>query len=168
MNKLKIFLILTGYQATWLACVFGSTEKYFHFFGLYMGIFFIFIYFFMHKQKIKLLKIILLISVPGYFFDSSMVYLNIYQFNNYYNFGLLPIWMLVLWPSFSILFDKVFVFFKNYKLIGILSSGILGPITYYVGSPIDLITINNLSLFIILMFIFWILLFIYYLEFILK
>ena len=38
MNRSKVFLTLTGYQLTWLACVFG--ENYFSqpFLGLYIGI----------------------------------------------------------------------------------------------------------------------------------
>ena len=57
--------------------------------------------------------------------------------------------MVVLWPSFASLFDEVFVFLSKYKLIAILLSAVLGPLTYYSGSPLGLIDINNLLLFFI-------------------
>ena len=81
--------------------------------------------------------------------------------------GFLPVWMLVLWPSFASLFDEVFVFLSRYKLIAILLSGILGPLTYFSGSPLGIININQLTLFFILMIVFWILLMLFYLNFLL-
>ena len=128
MNKVKIFLTLTGYQITWLACVFGEKNFNQPLLGLSFGLFFIIIYFYYSINKKQLLKTILLISLPGYFFDTFMIYLSIYKFNAILNIGFLPIWMLVLWPSFAILFDEILVFFKNYKLIGILLSGLLVPV----------------------------------------
>ena len=168
MNKVKIFLTLTGYQITWLACVFGEKNFNQPLLGLSFGLFFIIIYFYYSINKKQLLKTILLISLPGYFFDTFMIYLSIYKFNAILNIGFLPIWMLVLWPSFAILFDEILVFFKNYKLIGILLSGLLGPITYYLGAPLGLILINDLLLFFFLMISFWSLLMFFYLNLILK
>jgi len=64
--------------------------------------------------------------------------------------------MLVLWPSFATLFDEVFVFLSKYKLIALLLSAFLVPLTYYSGSPLGLIDINRLFLFFIFMTTFWI------------
>ena len=168
MQKLKVFLVLTGYQITWLACVFGETNFSYPMLGLWVGIIFVLTYFYFNLNKSKFIKISLLISVPGYIFDSLMVYFQIYDFETTVNLGTLPLWMIVLWLSFSTLFDEILTFFKSYKISGIILSGILGPITYYLGEPIGVIKIYNFQAFIILMILFWIFLMVYYLNYILK
>ena len=96
-----------------------------------------------------------------------MVYFKIYEFNDQILLGTLPIWMITLWLSFSTLFDEILFFLKNYKILGLFLS-LLGPLTYYLGVPIGIINISNLQLFITFMVIFWILLMLFYLEYILK
>ena len=76
--------------------------------------------------------------------------------------------MLILWPSFAVLFNEVFNFLEKYKLLAIILSSFLGPLTYYAGSPLGLLTINNLYLFIISMVFFWIMIMVYYLYYLLN
>ena len=168
MHKLKIFLVLTGYQITWLSCVFGETNFSNPMLGLWFGIIFLVTYFYFSHNKQKYIKVSLLISVPGYFFDTFMVYFQIYDFENTAKLGTLPLWMIVLWLSFSTLFDEILVFFKNYKILGIFLSGILGPLTYYLGEPIGIINIYNFQVFFISMIFFWMILMIYYLNYVIK
>ena len=108
------------------------------------------------------------IAIVGYLFDSILVIFKIYNFESSLYFGWLPIWMLVLWLSFATLFDEVFVFLSRYKLIAISLSAVLGPLTYYLGSPLGIININKLSFFFILMIIFWTFLMFFYLNYLLK
>ncbi len=168
MSKTKIFLTLTGYQLTWLACVFGDKNFDQPLLGIYLGALYLVVYFYFNKNKFKFLKISLSISIPGYFFDSLMVYYSIYEFNVSLIIGVLPAWMLILWLSFSTLFDEILTIFKKYKIIGIILSGFLAPLTYYAGEPIGVISISNIWLFFSIMIIFWVLLMIYYLFFVLK
>ena len=166
MNKLKIFIILTGYQFTWLACVFG--EKYFLNLGIYIGLIYLALYLYFSKNKKRSLLICFLIAIPGYLFDSMMIYLSIYQFNSSEVIGMLPSWMIILWLSFSTLFDEILVVFKKYQFLGIIFSIILGPFTYYLGEPIGIILINQFLFFFTFMILFWFLLMIYYQRIILK
>ena len=168
MSKIKIFLTLTGYQITWLACVFGQHKLNQPMLGIYIGPLYLLIFFYFNKNKIKFLKLSLYISVPGYTFDTFMVYFSIYEFHTSFIIGTIPSWMIILWLSFSTLFDEILIIFKKYKFVGIVLSAILGPLTYYLGEPIGIISINNLLSFFILMTAFWILLMFYYLEFILR
>ncbi len=168
MNKLKVFFTLTGYQLTWLACVFGENKFNEPLLGIYLGSIYLLFYFYINSNKLNFIKISLLIAVPGYCFDTIMVFSSIYEFNSSIILGTLPAWMIILWLSFSTLFDEILILFKNYKLTGIILSGILGPLTYFLGQPIGIIAINNLVLFFIIMVIFWMLLMYYYLNIILK
>ena len=168
MSKIKIFLILSGYQLTWLMCVFG--ELWYNSFlpGLICGLLFLTICFMNSDNKRKTLLIVFLISLVGYLFDTFVVFFEIYKFKTSLSIGVLPIWMLVLWPSFAILFDEILMFLSKYKVMAVLLSSILGPLTYFAGSPLGLININNLFLFITLMIVFWAILMIFYLNYIVK
>ena len=168
MSKLKIFLTLSGYQITWMLCVFGELIYDSFIPGLLGGIIFILVSFLYSNNKKKLISILILISIPGYLFDSILVFFEVYEFQTSSYFYFLPVWMLILWPSFAILFYKVFAFLSNYKILAVLLSGILGPLAYYSGSPLGLIVINKFYIFFFLMIIFWILLMLYYLNFLLK
>ena len=168
MSKKKIFFTLTGYQLTWMACVFSEKQFSKDILGVIVGILFLLLYFYYSKNKLKFIKISLLIAIPGYVFDSVLVFFSIYEFNTPLIFGYLPLWMIVLWLSFSTLFDEILIFLKNYTLPGVILSCFLGPLTYYLGKPIGIITIYNLSLFFFLMTLFWAMLMFYYLKFVLK
>ena len=168
MSKIKFFLILSGYQLTWLICVFGELLYQSSLPGLISGIIFLLLFFINSENKKRSFNIIFFISIVGYLFDSILVNLEIYDFNTSLNVGVLPIWMLVLWPSFASLFDEVLVFLSKYKLIALMLSGSLGPLTYYSGSPLGLIDINNYIFFFILMIFFWIFLMLFYLNFLLR
>ena len=168
MSKIKIFLMLSGYQLTWLMCVFG--ELWYNSFlpGLICGILFLFICYVNSDNKNKTIQIVLSISILGYLFDTILVFFEIYNFQTSLYIGVLPIWMIVLWPSFAILFDEILIFLSKYKIIAVILSSILGPLTYFAGSPLGLININNLFLFFVLMVFFWAILMIFYLNYIIK
>ena len=168
MSKLGVFFTLTGYQLTWLACAFSENKFAQPAGGVYVGVILLFLYLYFCKNKIRFLKIAFLISIPGYLFDSLMVYFSIYKFNTSFVIGTLPIWMPILWLSFSTLFDEILVFFQKIKLIGICLSGLLGPLTYYLAETLNVLSINNIILFVILMVVYWSLLMIFYLNYILN
>jgi len=168
MSKIKIFLILSGYQLTWLMCVFGELLYNSFLPGLICGILFLLICYVDSVNKNKTIQTVLSISIMGYSFDTVLVFFEIYNFQTSLYVGVLPIWMIVLWPSFAILFDEILMFLSKYKIIAVILSSILGPLTYFAGSPLGLININNLFLFITLMIVFWAILMIFYLNYIVK
>ncbi|MDC0161910.1 DUF2878 domain-containing protein [bacterium] len=168
MSKIKIFLMLSGYQLTWLMCVFGELLYNSFFPGLICGLIFLTICFIKSDNRNKTILTVFLISIIGYLFDTSLVFFEIYNFKTSLYIGLLPIWMIVLWPSFAILFDEVFTFLKKYKIPAVILSSILGPLTYFSGEPLGLIYINKIFVFFILMVIFWSALMIFYLSFLVK
>ena len=168
MSKIKIFLMLSGYQLTWLMCVFGELLYNSFLPGLICGLLFLTICFINSNNKKKTIQTVLLISILGYLFDTILVFYEIYNFKTSLYIGVLPIWMIVLWPSFAILFDEILIFLSKYKIIAVILSSILGPLTYFAGSPLGLININNLVVFFILMIVFWAILMIFYLNYILK
>ena len=149
-------------------CVFGELLYNSFLPGLICGILFLLICYVDSVNKNKTIQTVLSISIMGYSFDTILVFVEIYNFQTSLYFGVLPIWMIVLWPSFAILFDEVLRFLSKFKFVAVLLSGILGPLTYYAGSPLELININNMFLFFVLMFIFWLGLMYYYVNYLVK
>ena len=160
--------MFAGYQLTWVMCVFGELLDNSFLPGLICCILFLLICYVNSDNKNKTIQIVLLISIIGYLFDTFLVFFEIYNFQTSLYLGLLPIWMIVLWPSFAILFDEILIFLSKYKIIAVILSSILGPLTYFAGSPLGLININNLLLFFALMIFFWAILMIFYLNYIIK
>jgi len=166
MHRLPNLLTIIGFKITWISCVFG--EVYINsFFGFLVGLIFLFLFFLYQNNRLNTLKLILLFSIPGYIFDSSLNYFGLYKINSEVNFFLLPIWFIVLWPSFSCLLVKVFIFFKNYKLAAFISGFIFGPITYYAGISMNLAKAQGYESF-LLIGIFWGLMMLFYSYYDLK
>ena len=168
MRNSKFFLIGLCYQLSLLMCVLGDLWYNSFIPVLICGLLFLAICLVKSDNIKKTIQIVFLISFIGYLFDTSLVFFEIYNFQTSLYIGVLPIWMLVLWPSFAILFDEILIFLSKHKIIAVILSSILGPLTYFAGSPLGLITINNLFLFFILMIVFWAILMIFYLNYIIK
>ena len=91
----------------------------------------------------------------GYLFDSILSYNKIYFINSNLTIGYLPIWFLVLWPSFVTLFVNILNFLKNRPIFAFLIGSIFGPTTYYLGIPLNLAHSENLLFAMLIMFLFW-------------
>ena len=153
MLKFNKIFTLIGFKITWMSCVMG--EVYINsWFGFIVGIIFLSFYFLFENKKIEALKLILILSFIGYFFDSVLSNLNIYYIDAHTNFLFLPIWFLVLWPSFSCLLIKCFAFLKNKYLLSFVIGGFFGPLTYYIGITSGLANYSGKISF-MLMSLFW-------------
>ena len=154
MNKLNIFLILLGFQLTWMSCVLG--EIYFNsYFGLIVGIFYLLFFFYFNKNKRSAFRVILIFSFIGYGFDSLIVYFNIYNINSDTVVLFLPIWFIALWPSFATLFVDLLIFLKDKKLLSIFLGITFAPPTYYLGIPLGIAYSNNIFIMFFVMVVFW-------------
>ena len=150
----KFFFILTGFQITWFACVLG--ELYFNsIIGLITGIIYLSIFFYFQKDKKRSLKICIIFSSIGYFFDTIISYYNIYVVKADIIFLSLPIWFLILWPSFSTLLVDILCFFKKRVFLAIISGIFISPSTYYFGYSLGLAEVSNFYFSFFLMAIFW-------------
>ena len=154
INPRNIFLTLLGFQITWLFCVFGEYYKI-SFLGLMVGILYLLIFFYFNSNRIQSLKICLIFSSIGYLFDSIMGYSELFIFKSNNIIGYLPIWFLVLWPSFTTLFVNVLLFIKNYPIVAFIMGALLAPPTYYLGIPLGIAQSNNILFAMIVMVIFW-------------
>ena len=142
MLKKENIYTLIGFKLTWTSCVFG--EIYISsWFGFSIGIFYLMIFFILQNEKKRSFSIILIFSLLGYTFDSILSYLDIYKINADNNFLFLPIWFLVLWPSFSSLFVNILVFLKQKTFLSIFLGFVIGPMSYYAGLKLGLANVNS-------------------------
>jgi len=153
-NLFKIFLILTGFQITWLACVIGEIyDDYIY--GIISGFIYLATYFLLIENKKNLIYIFVFFSIPGYFYDSYMSYVKYYYFNSELNLGFLPVWFIVLWMGFGTLLHSVFTFLENKLLLSFILGIIIGPITYYSGVILNIAISKNLNLYLVFTALFW-------------
>lgn len=157
----QIFLILTGFQITWIACVFGEFYNN-SFIGVIIGIIYLIIYFFFIQNKINYIKFCFLFSLIGYSFDSLMAYKGYYYIKSDKILGYLPLWLIVLWPSFTTILYSVFNFLENKIILSFIIGIVIGPITYYSGIFLDISFSKNLFFYFMLLSIFWGLLLVFY------
>ena len=151
---MRIFLILLGFQITWLACVLGEYFNY-PWLGIVVGLVYLILFFLNIDNKSFALKTIIIFSVPGYIFDSSIQAINIYKIESDLIVGFLPAWMLILWPTFTTLFVEVLNFLKTRPILSIFLGIIFGPGAYYAGVPFGIASYTNLILGLGVMAIFW-------------
>jgi len=153
LNIRSIFFTLTGFQITWLCCVFGEYYN-FNFLGLIVGILYLTIFFYFNNS-LNVLKMCFIFSIIGYLFDSFLGITGLLVFKSEIIIGYLPIWFLVLWPSFVTLFVNILNFLKNRPIFAFLVGSIFGPTTYYLGIPLNLAHSENLLFAMLIMFLFW-------------
>ncbi|MAV82654.1 MAG: hypothetical protein CMI90_04235 [Pelagibacteraceae bacterium] len=164
MNFKKIFIILSGFQLTWLSCIFG---QYFSIplLGVFIGILYLLFFFYLNKDRKNTLKIIIFISLIGCIFDNLLSFFGIFVINSKYTLIYIPIWLIILWLCFSSLFVEVFLFLKNRPIISFLLGFFLVPPTYYVGIVLNIANSSSLITAMSLMAFFWGLLFFFYSKF---
>ena len=154
ISKKNIFLTLCGFEIIWFACVIGD-YKGFPSLGIILGLIYLALFFYFAKNRDKAIKVCLKYSVLGIIFDSFLSYSELYVINSSFMFGLIPIWLVILWISFSTLFVDILIFLKKRPLISFLAGTILVPPTYYVGIALDIARSSNLSFAMVTMAIFW-------------
>jgi len=154
VNAKNIFFTLLGYQLTWIFCVFG---EYYNIplAGFVMGVLYLIIFFYSINYKLRALKICFVFSVIGYLFDSILGFSELFIIKSSIIVGYLPIWFLILWPSFTTLFINILSFLKNRPILAFFMGSLLAPPTYYLGIPLGIAKSSNLSLAITMMVIFW-------------
>ena len=150
----NIFLTLLGYQLTWLFCVFGEYYN-FSLVGLIIGILYLGIFFYFIEYKLRALKICFIFSLIGYLFDSILGFSELFTIESNIKVGYLPVWFLILWPSFSTLFVNIFSFLKNRPILAFLMGSIFAPPTYYLGIPLGIAETSNILLAMTVMVVFW-------------
>ena len=150
----KFFFVLLGYQLTWFFCVFGEYYDE-SLSGLVVGFIYLSFFFYFITNKLKALKIWFIISVIGYTFDSCLGFIEVFKIKSNIIVGYLPIWFLILWPSFSTLFVDVLSFLKNRPILAFLLGSTFAPSTYYLGIPLGIAQSNNIFLALTIMIIFW-------------
>ena len=150
----KIFLTLTGYQLTWISCVVGEYND-FSYIGIVIGMSYLMLFFYYSSDMIKSLKKCSLIFILGYTFDTILAYKGLFIIKSDLIFGFLPIWMIILWFSFSTLFVDILDILKNRYKVSFLIGFFIGPLTYYLGITIDIAKSSNLYLTMLIMAFFW-------------
>ena len=154
ISKKNIFLTLCGFEMTWFACVIGEYKGY-PSLGIIIGLIYLTLFFYFAKDRAKAINVCIKYSILGIIFDSFLSYSELYVINSRFMSGFIPIWLVVLWISFTTLFVDILIFLKKRRYVSFLAGILLVPPTYYVGIAINIAKSNNIFLTILTMAIFW-------------
>ena len=132
ISKKNIFLTLCGFEITWFACVIGDYKDY-PSLGIIIGLIYLTLFFYFAKDRTKAINICIKYSILGIIFDSFLSYSELYVINSSFMFGFIPIWLVVLWISFTTLFVDILIFLKKRRFISFLAGFLLVPPTYYLS-----------------------------------
>ena len=163
MPSLHNSFTLIGFKLTWIACILG--EIYINsWFGFFIGILFLMVFFYFEKNKLRSLNIVLIFATLGYCWDSLLSYFNLYVVDATINFLFLPLWFIVLWPCLCCLFVNIFQFFQKQVILSSFIGSTIVTLTYYGGLSLGLVNVSNYLVF-LLIYIFWFLLIFFYSKF---
>jgi hypothetical protein len=150
----NIFLTLCGFELTWFTCVIGEYKDLSNI-GIIVGLIYLAVFFYFVADRSESLKICAKFSFIGIFFDSFLSYSELLVINSNYKIGFIPLWLVILWLSFSTLFIEILSFLSQKPIIAFLGGFALVPPTYYLGIVLNIATSSNIFLAMTIMAIFW-------------
>ncbi len=139
------FLIFNfiGLQVTWAACAYGATHSL-PLLGLYVGLAYVFPHFYLSKQRVRDLKIMLIIAVIGITLDIILTKLNILSFPNISNTFLpIPAWLMALWLVFSLMVPYSLYWLGNNLKIAAIAGAMGGSFSYFLGHHLGALELSE-------------------------
>lgn len=143
-NNLRFLIFnFVGLQVTWAACAYGATHS-FPTLGLYVGLAYIILHFYLSKQRIRDLKIMLIIAIVGIILDMILTQINILSFPNATNDSLIiPAWLMALWFVFSLMIPySLYWLSKNLKIAAI-AGALGGSFSYFLGHQLGALQLEE-------------------------
>lgn len=80
------------------------------------------------------LKIAIELTLVGFVIETILIVAEIIRFNHYFPVNSIPpIWLLMLWFTFGLTLNHVFVWFKQRPKLAIAGGAVFGPFSYLAG-----------------------------------
>lgn len=160
-NNLKFLLFnFIGLQVTWAACAYGATHS-FPSLGLLVGLLYVIAHFVFSKQRLRDLKIMLIIATLGIIIDMALTKAGILSFPNMENnFLPIPTWLMALWFVFSLMMPYSLYWLGKNLSIAAIAGAIGGSFSYFLGHQLGALQLSEpLLLSVGIYFIIWAIIF---------
>lgn len=143
-NRVRFLIFnFSGLQATWAACAYGATHS-FPALGLIMGATYVIAHFYLSKERIRDLAIMLMIASVGIILDIALTQMHILSFpNDINNFLPIPIWLMALWFVFSLTVPYSLYWLEKNLKIAAIAGAVGGSFSYYLGYRLGALELAN-------------------------
>lgn len=139
------------FYITWYLCLYGAA---FHFEGIavILGAIFIALHYWFSAERYKDLVFLMLYLFIGVLGDAYLLSLQVISYSTI-NFDIttlgVPLWMLMLYASFSTTINHSLIFIHRFPILASLLGGLGGSVSYYFAAKIGVLTLplGDLSLF---------------------
>lgn len=138
-----VILNLAGYQAGWIATVYGATHDM-PWLGPLSVSLFVATHLLLSARPLHSTGLILIVLAYGAMQESVMLRLELVAYPT--SPGSIPFWMLALWALFATTLSVSLRWFQTRPLIAALTGAVLGPLAYWAGAAAGAITLPTLSL----------------------
>ena len=142
MSNRTIFILFNfiGFQIVWAICAFGAINNT-PLLGALSGVIYILLHFIFTQTKLLDAITMLSVAAIGIILDSINSYFGLISFNSADH--MLPIWLIMLWFSFSLILPHSLNWLSNYPLLAIILGGIGGSGSYFIGHQLGAISLSS-------------------------
>ena len=156
-NRLKFLIFnILGLQVTWAACAYGATHDW-PMLGIYIGLIYIFLHFMFVEERLRDLKVILIIGLLGILIDYTNASFDVIYFSSLNVTTLvLPYWLIALWLVFSLMVPHSLYWLRKNMIAACIAGAIGGSFSYWMGHKLGALTFSQpISLSFTIYFIEW-------------
>ena len=142
MSNRTIFIIfnILAFEIVWAICAFGAINNA-SYLGVISGVIYILIHFTYTQTRLLDAIIMLSVATVGIAMDSVNLYFGLISFNS--DNQMLPLWMITIWFSFSLILPHSLKWLSNYPLLAIIFGAIGGGGSYFIGHQLGAVYLSS-------------------------
>jgi len=151
-----IFNLFNGiaYYIAWIALLRLCNTPYL-WVGMVVSLLYISVHFMFTKERRADFYMLLICIIMGIVLDGSLSYFGIIQFKNDPILFPIPLWLMMVWSIFAVLFNHSLRWMRKSYLIQIVCAGIFAPTSYYSGYKLNAVNFQNIELSMIVISVVW-------------
>ncbi len=128
------------FQVGWFACVLGAANNL-SLLGIMLALLVVFVYLYTSTTRSADALALLIITVVGYAWDSLLVQLGVFTYNDSYFDGLAPLWIAAIWAIFGTTLNSSLAWLQGRYWLAFTLGGVFGPIAYFSASKLGAVVI---------------------------
>ena len=154
-----MFLLIQNFvlfQIGWFACVLGGANAQYAWLGSLIVAVIIVVHVLRAGNPPDEIRLIVLATVIGTLWDSSLTLAGLYQFNaGVILDGMAPHWLIAMWALFATTLNVSMKWLQGRYLLAAVFGGLGGPLAYFAGHKLGAVDFNPMMTTLVIMGIGW-------------
>jgi hypothetical protein len=132
------------FQIGWFSCVIGGASSTYHWAGVVVVAAIVAAHLLRAGNSGNEIKLMLVTTLLGTAWDSSLMAAGLFSFNNGVVFtALVPFWMIAMWTLFATTLNLSMRWMKDRYLLAAIFGAIGGPLAYYAGHRLGAVEFSD-------------------------